>query len=152
VLGNAVTVAFFTALTVCFYAFVRGAVGLPPSAPNQAVLSLLLAIPAFLAAALGRGISSDKLPATSLTTFYGLWIVVIVSVAAVGLFLSDVNQFESLRYNITIFTFERQVNLLWVILALVGVIAFIVLRKEKSDQRRYYLKMLSAIDKNSNSN
>ncbi|WP_143268641.1 hypothetical protein [Amycolatopsis vastitatis] len=145
VLGSAVTIAFFTSLIVCFYAFGRD-VPLVQSVPGQAVLTLLMAAPAFLAAALGRGISSDKLPGASLTAFFGLWAVVLTSMASVILFLSDVTTIATLNREITFFGWPRHVSLPWVLLALFSVAVFLLLRKEKSDQRRYYLKISRRAD------
>jgi len=111
-------------------------------ARQQAVLSLLLAIPAFLAAALGRGISSESLPRTSLACFYGLWAIVFSSLGGIVLFLADVNRHAVLNFKIEVFGHTHSLNWLWVALSLLAIVTYMILRKEKSDHRKYYLDIL----------
>jgi len=142
-LGSAVTVALFTAVILVYFAFVRqsGIVESPPSS-TQLVPALLLGFPAFLAAALGRGITSDGVRRTSLVTFYGLWAFVATSALAVLLYLYDATRIPGTNIHLAMFGFDRRINLVWALLALFSVIAYLFLRKEKSDQRRYYLSIL----------
>lgn len=143
VLASAVTVALFTFVVVTFYAFFKGPLDKQSSTVvSQATLTLLLTVPAFLAAGLGRGISSDKLPGTSLTTFFGLWAIVVVSLTAALAFLVDANKVEWLTYTREVFGVLLELNYLWTILSVASLVIFIVLRKEKSDQLRYYLRIL----------
>jgi hypothetical protein len=153
VLGSAVTSALFTALVISYYAFIHGAQPNSSTATSsQAVLTLLLAIPAFLAAALGRGITSESLSRASLTTFYGLWTMVATSLASVFLFLFDINRFPFLKFSLYIGPLQQDVNAIWTSLALFSITMYIWLRKMKSDQRRYYLEISKkvAIARNTN--
>ncbi|WP_143446571.1 hypothetical protein [Kibdelosporangium aridum] len=140
-LGSAVTVALVTALLISFYTFFYSGRPMPPSIPAQAILTLLLALPAFLAGGLGRSITSDALARTSLFTFYGLWTIVMTSLLGVGLFLADVNKHQFLNYHFPLFGHMQTANTLWTILAMASFAMYLMLRKEKSDQRRYYLRI-----------
>lgn len=136
------TPRLFTAIVVSYYAFVRGALPSGSSEAARNILSVLLATPAFIAAALGRGITSENIRRTSMTTFYGLWIVVLTSVVAVLLFIFDVDRFESLIFPIQILGLTQRLNIVWTCLALLSIATYLTLRKEKSDHRKYYLQIL----------
>jgi len=142
VLGSAVTISLSTALVISYLAFVRGVQTNSATNASQVILTLMLALPAFLAAGLGRGVTSDNLTRTSLATFYGLWVTVLTSITAVFLFLSDVTRFDRLKFPIAVWDSSHNVNLLWTSLALFSTAIYLILRKEKSDQRRYYLGVL----------
>ncbi|MFD1045658.1 hypothetical protein ACFQ1S_08805 [Kibdelosporangium lantanae] len=130
-LGNAVTAAFITALIVTFVAFF----GTPGSGHD--FLVLLLTLPAFLAAAIGRGMTADRLVTTSLTAYYGLWLVAATSLGAVLLSISGLGG-EHLPWMVDL-PWGREVNGVWILLALFSICVLLYLQKRKSEARRDYL-------------
>ena len=142
-LGNAATIALFAAIVIFYNTFIYDAQPSSLLTINRSVSGLLLAFPAFLAVALGRGITFDNIRRTSLTAFYGLWMIVLTSVTALLLFAFGVDRFESLQLSIHVFGFvHRNVNIAWMCLAFISIAIYLALRKEKSDQRKYYLSIL----------
>jgi hypothetical protein len=161
-LGNAVTVALVTAIIVTFFALFR--VGIEPASPlvgigseipqvgtglakgnnNQDIPALILTLPAFLAAAVGRGMTVERLVTTSLTAFYGLWVVVGTSLVAVLLYIYSANTSlpKGLEIDIPIFAWlGHSLNILWILLALLSLAELVYLRRRKTEERRHYLRI-----------
>ncbi|GAB3915118.1 hypothetical protein GCM10029964_127780 [Kibdelosporangium lantanae] len=118
------TAAFITALIVTFVAFF----GTPGSGHD--FLVLLLTLPAFLAAAIGRGMTADRLVTTSLTAYYGLWLVAATSLGAVLLSISGLGG-EHLPWMVDL-PWGREVNGVWILLALFSICVLLYLQKGKA--------------------
>jgi hypothetical protein len=152
-LGNAVTIAVLTTIMVAYFALFR--VGIDPtqdspgSNNNQDIPAIILTLPAFLAAAVGRGMNADGLRRTSLVAFFGLWTIVGTSMAAVLLYIYSANRPLPLEVSVPFFWTKLSFNMFWIALALASATITTYLAKRKRDERKYYLNLLekTAVDK-----
>jgi hypothetical protein len=151
-LGNAVAVALLTAVIITYFALFR--VGINPtnlgmSRSIQDIPALILTLPAFLVAAIGRSMGPDNLLRTTLTAFYGLWLIVSLSILAVLMYIYSANNVLPLEVTISVFGTDLRFNLFWIALSLSTIGLYLYLRKRKNDEREYYLELLDrvAIDK-----
>lgn len=152
-LGNAVTIAILTTIMVAYFALFR--VGIDPaqdspgSNNNQDIPAIILTLPAFLAAAVGRGMNADGLRRTSLVAFFGLWAIVGTSMAAVLLYIYSANRTLPLEISVPFFWTKLSFNLFWIVLTATSATITAYLAKRKRDERAYYLHLLerTAVDK-----
>lgn len=153
-LGSAVAVALVAAVMITYFAFFR--VGINPGLDvsqgannNQDIAALILTLPVFLAGAVGRGMSAKRLRNSSLTAFYGLWVVTFTSLAAVLLYIYSANRTLLLEVTLSVYGGKLGLNLIWVALSLFSIGVYLHLRKRMNEEREYYLHLLknSAIDK-----
>ncbi|MFC0108763.1 hypothetical protein [Kibdelosporangium aridum] len=137
-LGNAVTVSFVTAMIVTFFA-VSG-IGIDGSSGNirHDITALMLTLPAFLAAAVGRGMTAERVLSTSLTAFRGLWVVAATSLIAVLLYIYSANR--GIPVEVPIFP-NYKLNVVWLLLALFSIGTLLYLRRRKNEERRHYLRV-----------
>jgi hypothetical protein len=142
-LGPAVTVALVTALMVTYFALFRTGIDpnrdLLPGNTSSDFAVLILTVPALLAGAVGRGMSADRLVSVSLTAFYGLWVVITTSLAAVLLFILSANRQLPLEVRILP---NVTVNLMWILLAGFSICTYLHLRRRKNEERKYYMQCL----------
>lgn len=142
-LGNAVSVAFVTAAIVTLFAIFGTRVGSSgTSNANQYIPALLLTLPAFLAAVVGRGMTAERVLSTSLTAFRGLWVVAGTSLTAVLVYIYGAS--IGLPLNIAIpavLPADYQINLVWLLLALFSIGTLLYLRRRKNEERRHYLRV-----------
>jgi hypothetical protein len=151
--GNAVAIALVTAIMIAYFALFR--VGIDPRLDvsnannNQDIPALMLTLPAFLAAAVGRGMSAERLRNSSLTAFYGLWVIASTSLTAVLLYTYSANRTLPLEITLAVYGGELRLNLIWVALSLFSIGVYLHLRRKMNEEREYYLCLLkkSAIDK-----
>lgn len=159
--GNAFTVAALTALIIAYFAIFR--VGLDPtldqaSGPHPAnsgpqdIPAVILTLPAFLAAAIGRGMDSTSLSRISLRTFYCLWTVALLSVLAVLLYIYNAARNPFIVVSVSLFGHHGSYDMAWVALAAASICVAAYLRREKRAERFYYLQLIHrvAIDDSTN--
>lgn len=145
-LGNAVTVALVTSVVIAYFALFR--IGIDPASvqsgghANQGVPALLLTLPAFLAAAVGRGLTTERMLISSLTAFYGLWAIAATAMAAVLLYIVSATNVLLLEVSLAFGPVVLDFNLFWVSLMLASVGELLYLRKKKNEERNYFLKLL----------
>jgi len=84
-----------------------------------------------------------------LTAFYGLWLIVSLSILAVLMYIYSANNVLPLEVTISVFGTDLRFNLFWIALSLSTTGLYLYLRKRKNDEREYYLELLDrvAIDK-----
>lgn len=147
-LANAVTVALVTSVVIVYFALFR--IGIDPDSvrsgghANQGVPALLLTLPAFLAAAVGRGLTAERMLISSLTAFYGLWALTVTALAAVLLYIVSATNVLILEVSLDVGPAVLKFNLLWILLALISVGELLYLRKKKNEERAYFLGLLEA--------
>lgn len=145
-LANAVTVALVTSVVIAYFALFR--IGIDPVSvrtgghANQGVPALLLTLPAFLAAAVGRGLTTERMQISSLTAFYGLWTIAATALAAVLLYIVSATNVLILEVSFDVGSSSVSFNLLWVLLTLASVGELLYLRKKKNEERAYFLDLL----------
>ncbi len=139
-LGNAATLAVTTSVILLFFALTR--VGLDTTAA-AGLPALVLAVPAFVASALGRGMDQEKIGRTSLTAYFGLVIVAALSVLAVLLYILDASQRLPTEVRLHLVTgTELHTDLLWLGLTLASSSIAVYLVRERRNETTYYLSML----------
>ncbi|CAM4151345.1 hypothetical protein KIPE111705_42865 [Kibdelosporangium persicum] len=142
-LGSAATLATVVATIVLFLTVTRlGLAG--DQTTGSSLPGLLFAVPAFIAAALGRGVDGSRLSQSSLITYFGLLLVFITSISATLLYALDAA--KRLPTEVMIELWPSAVfwptDWIWLGLSLVtwGVAIFLI--RERRDQTRYYLANL----------
>ncbi|MFS8098395.1 hypothetical protein LFM09_14775 [Lentzea alba] len=143
-------VSLMTSILIMFFTFARSPFN--PTGTFQGAPALILALPAFVAAALGRGVDGRGLARSSLTVSIALGIVVLNSLLSVVFYI--LNAVNSIPGNVTVtLSFLPQSTLvstngLWLTLGLWSTATTIFIYKEKRAQTNYYLNMLtrSAVD------
>lgn len=86
-LGGAALLAVLSALVISFFTFTR--VGMNEGGTPGEIPALILALPAFVSSVIGRSLDTHRVGGTSLTAYFGLLIVAILSVFSTLLYLLD---------------------------------------------------------------
>jgi hypothetical protein len=141
-LGNAAILATLTAIGVLFFTLTR--IGLEGSGGSVGLPALVLALPAFLAAALGRGLDHERVGRASLTAYFGLQLVTLVSLAGVLLYVLDSGRKLAtevdLRLSFANVTLHS--DALWLSLSFGAAVLAVFLTRQRRNATKYYLAML----------
>jgi hypothetical protein len=142
-LGSAATLAAVVASVVLFLTIAR--LGLSSGQPSgSSLLGFLFTVPAFISAALGRGVDGSRLSRSSLITYFGLLLVFVMSIGASLLYALDASLDLPTEVVIKVWPGAAgwHTDWLWIIFSLLtwGVAIFLI--RERRDQTRYYLDNL----------
>ncbi|RSM73876.1 hypothetical protein DMH04_40705 [Kibdelosporangium aridum] len=142
-LGSAATLATVVATVMLFLTITR--LGLTDQRSTGSSLpALLFTVPAFISAALGRGVDGSRMTRSSLITYFGLFAVFITSIGATLLYAYDATTNLATEVSIALWPGSApwQTDWIWLGLSIVtwGVAIFLI--RERRDQTRYYLDNL----------
>nr|WP_157527143.1 hypothetical protein [Kibdelosporangium sp. MJ126-NF4] len=148
-LGSTFLLSLVTTAVIIFVTATR--IGLEGQSGNANLPALLLAIPAFLAGTLGKGVDSARLARTPMLTYYGLSATGFLSFSAALLYVLDAAY--NLNTGVAISLLGNSVQLHadwpWITLSFLSLSVFIFLLREKRDQTWYYLNSLrNSVDRN----
>lgn len=139
-LGSICILATLTALIILFFTLSRA--GLDGSSSVGGAPALILAIPAFVASALGRGIDSERIGRSSLVSYFSLLCVGTLSFSAAMLYVWSASHAGTSRPD-SLSLIGGQVTLSvdipWLVLSIaaIGLVAFVW--RERNNQTGYYL-------------
>ncbi|RSM90796.1 hypothetical protein DMH04_04930 [Kibdelosporangium aridum] len=141
-LASTVLLSLVTTAVIVFVTVAR--IGLDGQSGGANLPALLLALPAFLAGAMGKSVDSARLARTPMLTYYGLSATGILSFSAALLYVLDAAC--NLRTELTITLLWNvahwTVDWTWLTLSFFSVLLFLFLWREKRDQTWNYLKRL----------
>ncbi|MGC4894664.1 hypothetical protein [Micromonospora sp. DT31] len=138
-LGNAATLATLTAIVLLFFTLSRA--GLDNAAAAVGLPALVLALPAFVAGALGRGLDQERVGRASLIAYFGLHSVMFLSFAGVLLYVLDAA--KRLPTEVTMrlagLPHEVRTDVLWLVLSFLALVLATFLIRQRQQATRYYL-------------
>lgn len=141
-IGNVTTLAIATASITLFFALTLA--GFSKSNSVADVPALILALPAFIASALGRNISSEMLNTASLMAVYGIRIVAFSSIASALIYVFEIQHPERIpAVTLSAFGHRLHTNVAWLALLLLLLTTLVFLSWEKRRQTRYYMLLLA---------
>ncbi|KOX11774.1 hypothetical protein ADK66_06285 [Micromonospora sp. NRRL B-16802] len=151
VLGNAAMLAVLTAVIILFFTLTRA--GMDGAASALGLPALVLALPAFVAGALGRGLDYERVGRTSLTAYFGLQSVVVLSLSGVLMYVLDSAKELPSEVSLALAFGDHVVHTdaVWLSLSLISLTLAIFLARQRQNATRYYVDMLerAAVSKES---
>lgn len=148
-LGNAAMLASLTAIVLLFFTLSRA--GLDASAAAAGLPALVLALPAFVAGALGRGLDHERIGRASLTAYFGLQSVMSLSLAGVLLYVFDAAKDLPTEVSLTLVPGGAiYTDVLWLILSFLSLVLAAFLIRQRQEATKYYVGMLARAAANKN--
>ncbi len=139
-LGNAATLATLTAIVLLFFTLSRA--GLDNAAAAVGLPALVLALPAFVAGALGRGLDQERVGRASLIAYFGLQSVMLLSFAGVLLYVLDAAKRLPTEVALSLAGLPHTIHsdVLWLGLSFLALVVATFLIRQRQQATRYYLK------------